>query len=331
MPLQERLINRADLLSALGSRFPRLANWSIGNATMRWLLEKTFGIAQGRKLPKVARKTFLSWAARERLGRVDRTGGRKVLFFVDQYANWHNPLLARAFVEIMRHHKINVYVPTAQTTSYMAMICSGDVQRAKKLIATNVKILSEGIRQGYDVVSLEPTAVLCFKNEYRSLIASEDTELIANNCYEASAYLWAMHERNELELDFKPVNFSVLYHEPCHARALYPHQPAKKLLELIPGLQVVNADAGCSGMAGTYGLQRKNFRTSLRIGWNLISSMKETTAQLGATECIACKLQMDQASSKPTVHPIALLAYAYGRMPQLAAWFTSRNDGLLVS
>jgi Fe-S oxidoreductase len=84
-------------------------------------------------------------------------------------------------------------------------------------------------------------------------------------------------------------------------------------------------------MAGTYGLQRKNFRTSLRIGWNLISSMKETAAQLGATECIACKLQMDQASSKPTVHPIALLAYAYGRMPQLAAWFASRNDGLLVS
>lgn len=331
MPLQERLINRADLLSALGSRFPRLANWAIGNTTMRWLLEKTFGVAQSRKLPKMSRKTFLGWAARERLGRVDRAGGRKVLFFVDQYANWHNPLLARAFVEIMRHHKISVYVPAAQTPSYMAMICSGEVQRAKKLIATNIKTLSEGIRQGYDVVSLEPTAVLCFKHEYRSLLASEDTELIANNCYEASAYLWAMHERNELELDLKPVNFSVLYHEPCHARALYPHQPAQKLLQLIPGLQVLNAEAGCSGMAGTFGLQRKNFRTSLRIGWNLISRMKETSAQLGATECIACKLQMDQASSKPTVHPVAILAYAYGRMPQLAAWFTSRNEGMLVS
>jgi Fe-S oxidoreductase len=59
--------------------------------------------------------------------------------------------------------------------------------------------------------------------------------------------------------------------------------------------------------------------------------MKEATAQVGATECIACKLQMDQATSKPTVHPIAMLAYAYGRMPQLAAWFSSRNEGLLVS
>ncbi len=331
MLLQEKLINRADLLSTFGSRFPRLANWALGNPTMRWLLEKTFGIAQSRKLPKVYRKTFIGWASRERLNRIDRSSGRKILFFVDQYANWHNPLLGRALVEIMRHHKINVYVPTQQTPSYMAMICAGDVVRARKLIATNIKTLAEGVRQGYTIVSLEPTAVLCFKNEYRNLISNEDTELIANNSFEASAYLWAMHERNELELDLKPVNFSVMYHEPCHARALYQHQPALRLLQLIPGLQVLQADAGCSGMAGTYGLQRKNFRTSIRIGWNLISRMKESSTQLGATECVACKLQMDQATSKPTVHPVALLAYAYGRMPQLAAWFSSRNEGLLVT
>lgn len=331
MLMQERLINRSDLLSAFGSKFPRLANWALGNPTMRWLLEKTFGIAQSRKLPKVSRKTFISWAARERLNRIDRSAGRKVLFFVDQYANWHNPLLGRAFVEIMRHHRINVYVPSQQTPSYMAMICSGDVQRARKLIATNIKILADGVRQGYDIVSLEPTAILCFKNEYRNLLANEDTELIASHAFEASAYLWAMHERNELELDLRPVNFSVLYHEPCHSRALYAHSPAIRLLQLIPGLQVSSADAGCSGMAGTYGLQRKNFRTSIRIGWNLISKMKESPTQLGATECVACKLQMDQATSKPTVHPVALLAYAYGRMPQLAAWFSSRSEGLLIS
>ncbi len=84
-------------------------------------------------------------------------------------------------------------------------------------------------------------------------------------------------------------------------------------------------------MAGMYGLQRKNYRTSLRIGRSLISTMKETPAQLGATECTACKLQMEQGTTKPTVHPIAMLAYAYGRMPQLATWFSSRTEGLIVS
>jgi len=331
LPFSERMLNRVDLLAALGSRFPKIANWSLSNPVMRWGLEKTFGIWQGRKLPKVTRRTFLRWAAREKLTRINRTAGRKVLYFVDQYVNWHNPILGRALVEVLRHQNVEVYIPTGQTPSFMAMIAAGDVVRARKLIKTNIKILSEAVRQGYDIVTTEPSAALCLRHEYRNLVQDEDTELIAKNTYEISSYLWSMHTKNELQLDFRPVNMSVLYHEPCHARVLDPSQPASNLLRLIPGLQVLAADAGCSGMAGTFGLQRKNYRMSLRIGRGLIGKMKETPAQLGMTECTACKLQMEQASPKPSVHPVAMLAYAYGCMPQLAAWFTSRNEGTIVS
>lgn len=331
LPLSERLLNRVDVLAALGSRFPRMANWAIGSPKMRWLLERTFGIAQGRKLPKLTRRSFLSWAARERLNRLERKSGRKVAYFIDQYVNWHNPLLGRSVVEVLNHQGIDVYIPTNQTPSWMAMIASGDVERARKLAKTNIEILSEAVRAGYDIVTSEPSAALCLRHEYRSLIADEDTELIAKHTYLLDTYLWDMHSRNELELDFRPVNLSVLYHEPCHSRVLDPRNPALQLMKLIPGLNVERADAGCSGMAGTYGLRRKNFRNSVRIGRGLISAMKETSAQFGTTECTACKLQMEQASTKPAVHPIALLAYAYGRMPQLAAWFSSRNEGIIVS
>jgi Fe-S oxidoreductase len=195
----------------------------------------------------------------------------------------------------------------------------------------NVRILSEAVRAGYQIVTTEPSAALCLREEYRNLIQDEDTELIAANTHEVCSYLWEMHKQNQLELDFKPVSMSVMYHEPCHSRTLDPSQPALNLMRLIPGLQVQMADAGCSGMAGTFGLQRKNFRTSLRIGWPLVSTMRESSAQFGTTECTACKLQMEQATTKPTVHPVALLAYAYGTMPQLAAWFSSRTEGTIVS
>ncbi len=331
LSLSERLLNRVDVLAAFGSRFPQVANWALGNPSMRWLLERTFGIAGGRKLPKVTRRTFLRWAAREKLNRMGPGAGRKVLFFVDQYVNWHNPLLGRALVEVLRHQKVEVYIPTAQSPSYMALIAAGDVTRAKKLVNTNIRLLAEAIRQGYDIVTTEPSAALCLREEYRHLVESEDTKLIADHTYEACGYLWSMHKQNQLELDFKPVSMSVMYHEPCHSRVLDSGQPALNLLRLIPGLQVQTADAGCSGMAGTYGLQRKNFRTSIRIGWPLLSTMKGTSAQFGTTECTSCKLQMEQATTKPTVHPIAVLAYAYGRMPQLAGWFTSRNEGIVVN
>jgi Fe-S oxidoreductase len=154
--------------------------------------------------------------------------------------------------------------------------------------------------------------------------------LVAANTQEAGQYLWALHSSNQLELDFRPLTMSIMYHTPCHLRALDPDHSGLRLLSLIPGLTVLHADRGCSGMAGTYGLKRQNYRTSLRVGWGLIGSMKETYAQVGSTECSSCKLQMEQGVDKPTIHPIALMAYAYGRLPEIRNWIQSRNEGLTV-
>jgi Fe-S oxidoreductase len=58
--------------------------------------------------------------------------------------------------------------------------------------------------------------------------------------------------------------------------------------------------------------------------------MQQTQAQIGSTECSSCKLQMEQAVRAPTVHPIAIMAYAYGRIPEVGKWIQARQDGLLV-
>jgi Fe-S oxidoreductase len=84
------------------------------------------------------------------------------------------------------------------------------------------------------------------------------------------------------------------------------------VLRLIPGLSLRVADHGCSGMAGTFGLARENYRTSLRVGLGLISEMRGGRVEAGATECSACRLQMEQGTTKATVHPVKLLAKAYG-------------------
>ena len=43
----EAFLSRIDRLSSLAGRFPRLANLAITNGLMRWVMEKTLGIAQG--------------------------------------------------------------------------------------------------------------------------------------------------------------------------------------------------------------------------------------------------------------------------------------------
>ena len=84
-------------------------------------------------------------------------------------------------------------------------------------------------------------------------------------------------------------------------------------------------------MAGTYGLKRENYRNSLRAGWRLISAVRDATIQIGATECSSCKMQMEQATSKPTIHPLKILALAYGLMPEVATQLTARGEKLVVT
>ena len=115
---------------------------------------------------------------------------------------------------------------------------------------------------------------------------------------------------------FSPVNTSVGYHAPCHLRALEVGTPAENLLGLIPGLQIERLEKGCSGMAGMYGISRKNYRNSLRAGLPLLTAIRAGRFQVGVTECSTCKLQMEQGTSKATIHPIKLIALAYGLKPE---------------
>ena len=114
-------------------------------------------------------------------------------------------------------------------------------------------------------------------------------------------------------------------------KALNVGAPGEELLRLVPGLTVQRIERGCSGMAGTYGLKRANYRSSLRAGWGLISALRDPAIEVGATDCSACKMQMEQGTTKPTIHPLKVLALAYGLMPEIADLLTQRGKELIVT
>lgn len=324
------MMTRLDALSALGSVVSPLANWALGNRQMRWLMEKTLGIAQGRKLPRVASRSFLRRAARRGLTRPTGHSGRKVLYFVDVYANYHDPQLAEALVAVLERNGVAVYVHPGQKQAGMPSIARGALDHARQLAHDNVAVLAEAVRQGYHVVASEPAAALCLVREYPDLI-DDDAQLVAEHSSEACSYLWKMHTMGKLQLDLKPIDATLGYHMPCHLKALQVGSPGENLLRLIPALSVQHIEQGCSGMAGTFGITRTTYRSSLRAGRRLISRLRDPGIQAGVTECSACKMQMEQGTTKPTIHPIKLLALAYGLMPEIAGLLTTPGEELIVT
>ena len=334
LKLSDWLLVRLDLLYEFAGRMPRLANMMLRSRAFRWVLDRLLGIAEGRKLPGFAHGTFLRWATRQRLDKRDnnKQGGRKkVAYFADAFVNWNDPELGQAFVRILQHNGIDVIVPNDQEVSGMSMISDGAIPRAKKLAQRNIEKFAELVRQGYTIVTTEPSAALALSHEYKNLVDDPDTILLAENTMDACSFLWEMHQTGGLELDFRPVNANIGYHTPCHQRALGRGKPAVSLMKLIPSLQVELIEKGCSGMAGTFGLKRKNYRKSLRTGFALIDAVRSPTIIAGTTECSTCKIQMEQGTSKPTIHPIKIIALAYGLMPELEDLFERRSQELVIS
>ena len=70
-------------------------------------------------------------------------------------------------------------------------------------------------------------------------------------------------------------------------------------------------------MGGTYGLARNRFRTSIPAGRGLLNRLRDPDIELGATECGACRIQMEQGITKNTLHPIKLLSLGYGLNPNI--------------
>jgi Fe-S oxidoreductase len=173
---------------------------------------------------------------------------------------------------------------------------------------------------------------LALTQEYPIILdEDEDAMLVAGHTFDACHYLWRLHQRGRLKLDFKPQRISLGYHVPCHMRALGVGTPAENLLHLVPGIRQTRLEKGCSGMAGTYGMKQKNYRNSLRAGWELITAVRDGAFQIGMTECSTCKMQMEQGTPKPTLHPIKLLALAYGLMPEIEQLVQSRGRTLVVT
>jgi Fe-S oxidoreductase len=270
-------------------------------------------------------------AAKMRLTKSSRSSGRKVAYFVDTYANLFDTQLAVAFVKVLRHNGVEVYVHPAQSNSGMSLISLGALDRARKAASRNIAVLVDAVRQGYQVVATEPSAALCLRHEYLHLLDDEDARLVAEHTNEACEYLWKMHEQGSLELDFKPINANVGYHLPCHQRAMQIGAPGERLLRLIPGLTVERLEKGCSGMAGTFGLSKRNYRRSLRLGLDLINAVREPRIMAGTTECSTCKMQMEQGTDKGTIHPIKLLAHAYRLMPEFEKLLETKNEDLFVT
>src|SRR5262249_37499488 len=202
---------RIEGLAALASKFSMTVNFLLRRATVRWAMERMFGLARQRTLPALAFRSFMARARRRGLTRrpdVDTA----VAYFVDTYANVFDPALAEATVAVLRHNGVPVYVPARQRGCGAAALTHGDTDAARERLVCNVRQLAAAARAGDTIVCSEPTAALFFRLDALGLSDDPDVKAVAERTVELTAFLWSLHEQGGFRTDFQPVEAATVGH-----------------------------------------------------------------------------------------------------------------------
>jgi FAD/FMN-containing dehydrogenase/Fe-S oxidoreductase len=308
----ERALSLNRWLSRMGSAFAPLSNMILRRPVGKWLLEKAAGLDQRRPVPGLARGSFLR-AGRKYLaaGTPVTAPADKVAYFVDTYANYNDHELGFAVLEVLRRNGVEVILPPQRPAPLPAMVY-GNVRVARRDLSYNVKHLAAAVRQGYKIVCSEPSAALCLREELHRYVAGNDAALVARNTFELMNYLEGLRRQGKLQASQQAVSDRFVYHLPCHLCALGDDTVSLRLLQEHFRIDVADLKAGCCGLSGTFGMQKKNYDLSLRISESLRSALRVAPTQRALTECAACKMQIEHIAPATATHPIKLIARSYG-------------------
>lgn len=302
--LRDWVLAHNGLFAKLASPVALLANFGISNAITQKILS-AIGIAE-RPLPVYAASNFYRQFKKFK----QQAFKNKVVFYPGCYIGYNDPQVGMDLVTIMQANQYEVIVPDIICCG-TPIVSNGYIELAEEHARHNITEIKRYVDQGYPVLTACTSCGLMLKQEYLELFNIDGAAEVAAHHYEASEFLLELYDQGVLNIKFTAMPGKYLYHAPCHMRAQGIGLPSLELLSLIPGLSIAEADAGCCGIAGSYGFKKEKYDVAMKIGQPLFEKVITSSPDAVVTECGTCRLQIEYATKAKTVHPLSLLRAAY--------------------
>ena len=307
IPLRDRLFANVETLYSLGSTFAPLSNLALDVPGAGLVMEKVLGIARERDLPTFKRGTLKKWD-RSRTPAVSASDAdRKALVVADPYTNYTQPEIGKAAVEVLEAAGVHVEVPQNIGDSGRPAHSKSMLDQAARTVRGNVEVLAPRVRDGWDVVSVEPSDAVMYQSDALDLLSGEDVERVAANSYGVMEYLDVFDLDDAIEFDAP--DETLAYHGHCHQTAVKKDHHAVEVLARA-GYEVDDLDTTCCGMAGSFGYEAEHYSMSRAIGDLLFDSADDSPGEevvAPGTSCRSQLLEYENQHGKPP-HPIQKLA-----------------------
>ncbi|MBL8796297.1 MAG: FAD-binding protein [Planctomycetia bacterium] len=305
--------------------------WWLRSRWGRWLNEKLFGIDR-RRVPPVRQPLPADYPAVDlgdpaQVRAANRGASPPVLLFPDTLAEHYEPRLLHDSFCLLTALGSSVVVgstsavhgfgphewPSRLRCCGRPMISNGMLDQAVANARHNVERLYPWATAGKPITACEPSCILTIKDDYPALLRGEErrkAEVVAAACQ-------TMEERLEMAIaarsspaSLRPGPKRVLVQAHCHQQALVGVGPLLKVLRRIPDAEVIDLDAGCCGMAGSFGYETEHYEVSRLVGEHkLFPALRKADSEtVIVAPGFSCRMQIEHFAGRKAVHPAELVA-----------------------
>jgi FAD/FMN-containing dehydrogenase/Fe-S oxidoreductase len=305
-PWSARVFGHARNLNRTGSMFAPLSNAIGRTSVVRRLAERFAGIDRRRPLPTFARQSLGDWfGARQSQG----TGERgDVAFFADSFSSYTEPEIGRAAIELLERAGWRVRL-VDDVCCGRSLISKGLLDEARRVHEALLDRLAPIAESGTRIVGVEPSCVFTLTDEVVNLARGDArAATVARQAGLVDDLIADAIGDGFLPTPRTPGAVPVLFHGHCHQKAASALRSTVQLLEKLPGANVNVLDAGCCGMAGSFGFEREHYDLSMQIGeMRLFPAVRNAPDATIAATGVSCRQQILHGTGRKAEHPIVLL------------------------
>ncbi len=307
VPLRSRLFGNINALNRLGSRYAPMTNWIAGNGLGKVLVSALLGISSRRQQPRFARQSLPDWFAQRDRSRLSAAKFGAVALYNDTFMNYNYPEIGIAAVELLEAAGYEVELVNGGCCG-RPMISKGMLDQARELARSNMAGLYDFARQGIPIVGCEPSCLLTLRDEYPEFVPGEQARVVAEHSFLIDEFLARAKSNDRLDLTFKDVDKRVLFHGHCHQKAMVGTEHSLAALRLVPGYEVELINAGCCGMAGSFGFEKEHYDISMQIGGlALFPSIESKPDWEVAVMGVSCRQQVEHGTGRKARHLVEIL------------------------
>jgi Fe-S oxidoreductase len=293
VPLQARALGGIASSAKWAACFPGIANRVSNHPLVKGLL----GIAEKRRLPEWRSDVFNE--------RESRGAGKPVTLFNDTFTKYYDPEIGAAAVEVLEQGGCAVRVERPGCCGRPA-ISKGLLREARAGGEKLVRGLAPHAAGGEKIVFLEPSCLSAVKEDLPSLLRGEakaQAQRVADACVGFEEFA------AKLDLQLRPAGGRLLLHAHCHQKSMGLQAQAAALLRRIPDAKIVELDAGCCGMAGSFGYSKDHYEVSVAIaGRRLIPAVENMQPEdVLVAAGTSCRHQVADLTRRRGTHPAILL------------------------